>query len=80
MNANYHTHTVRCHHAIGSEREYIEKAISRGFKKLGFSDHTDQQSARGKRLISPSLEQVQRVVQIKLFSHMDVEFRLGHII
>lgn len=42
MDANYHTHTVRCRHAIGSEREYIEKAISRGFKKLGFSDHTPQ--------------------------------------
>ena len=25
--ANYHTHTSRCHHAEGSEREYIENAI-----------------------------------------------------
>lgn len=39
MLANYHTHTIRCHHAQGSEREYIEKAISEGFKILGFSDH-----------------------------------------
>ncbi len=36
---NYHTHTVRCHHAVGSEREYIEAAIKRGIKVLGFSDH-----------------------------------------
>ncbi|MBO7387624.1 MAG: histidinol-phosphatase [Lachnospiraceae bacterium] len=40
MLANYHTHTVRCKHAVGSEREYIEAAIASGFKILGFSDHT----------------------------------------
>jgi histidinol-phosphatase (PHP family) len=22
--ANYHTHTTRCKHAVGTEREYIE--------------------------------------------------------
>ncbi len=39
---NFHTHTPRCGHAVGSEREYIESAIEHGFKKLGFSDHTPQ--------------------------------------
>ena len=39
MIANYHTHTFRCHHASGNEREYIEKAIAEGLKILGFSDH-----------------------------------------
>lgn len=39
MTANYHTHTSRCHHATGSDREYIEHAISHGMKILGFSDH-----------------------------------------
>lgn len=42
MTANYHTHTVRCHHAVGTEREYIETAIERGLKVLGFSDHSPQ--------------------------------------
>ncbi len=42
MTANYHTHTFRCHHAVGTEREYIETAISRGLKVLGFSDHVPQ--------------------------------------
>lgn len=36
---NYHTHTARCNHAEGTERDYIENAISAGFKTLGFSDH-----------------------------------------
>lgn len=37
---NYHTHTKRCYHAIGSEEEYIEAAIQAGYSELGFSDHT----------------------------------------
>lgn len=42
MLANYHTHTPRCNHAIGNEREYIERAIECGFTVLGFSDHAPQ--------------------------------------
>lgn len=40
MIANYHTHTYRCHHAEGSETEYVENAIRGGLKILGFADHT----------------------------------------
>ena len=36
---NYHTHTARCNHAQGSDREYVECAIENGLKTLGFSDH-----------------------------------------
>ena len=42
MIANYHTHTPRCRHAEGSEREYVENALKRGLKIFGFSDHTPQ--------------------------------------
>lgn len=38
--ANYHTHTKRCGHACGEDREYVESAIEAGIKYLGFSDHT----------------------------------------
>lgn len=51
VDANYHTHTVRCKHASGSEREYIESAIRNGFKTLGFSDHTPQPYESG--FVSP---------------------------
>lgn len=37
---NYHTHTTRCMHAKGTDREYIEHAIKAGIQVLGFSDHT----------------------------------------
>lgn len=40
MIANYHTHTPRCNHAVGSEREYVECALTAGLKILGFSDHS----------------------------------------
>lgn len=39
MYANYHTHTFRCGHARGTEREYIEYAIENGIRVMGFSDH-----------------------------------------
>ena len=42
MTANYHTHTPRCHHAAGTEKEYIENAIQAGFRILGFADHSPQ--------------------------------------
>ena len=40
MIANFHTHTPRCGHALGSEREYAEAALRAGLRTLGFSDHT----------------------------------------
>ena len=39
MEFNYHTHTKRCNHAEGEDREYVEAAIQSGLKTLGFSDH-----------------------------------------
>ncbi len=36
---NYHSHTTRCRHAVGTDREYVEKAIEGGLKVLGISDH-----------------------------------------
>ncbi len=40
MRTNFHTHTARCNHADGTDREYVEAAIKKGIKVLGFSDHT----------------------------------------
>ncbi len=36
---NFHTHTKRCGHAVGTEESYIIRAIENGIKYLGFSDH-----------------------------------------
>ena len=39
MDHNYHTHTYLCGHSSGVPSEYIEKALERNLKFLGFSDH-----------------------------------------
>lgn len=39
INANYHTHTWRCRHAQGTERDYVLAAVRAGVDILGFSDH-----------------------------------------
>lgn len=44
---NYHTHTSRCHHADGTDEEYILRAIRGGYSVLGFSDHTPWPYASG---------------------------------
>jgi len=40
LTANYHTHTFRCGHAGGKDREYVENAVKSGLTTLGFSDHS----------------------------------------
>jgi len=39
MNYNYHTHTARCGHAIGTDEEYVLRAIEGGMEFMGFADH-----------------------------------------
>lgn len=40
MKNNYHTHTTRCHHAAGTDEQYVLAAIEGGFTEIGFSDHS----------------------------------------
>ena len=40
MIANYHTHTWRCNHARGTERQYVDNGLKAGLRILGFADHT----------------------------------------
>lgn len=37
---NFHMHTSRCHHAIGTDEEFVLTSIKNGFEKIGFSDHS----------------------------------------
>lgn len=39
MKVNYHTHTCRCLHAQGAEKDYLQNALDAGLTILGFSDH-----------------------------------------
>lgn len=82
MIANYHTHTWRCRHASGTEREYVEKAIEAGLKILGFSDHTPQLYPGGfvcpvKMLPSELEGYVDTILDLKREYKDDIEIHLG---
>ncbi len=82
MIANYHTHTWRCRHADGTEREYVEKAIEAGLKILGFSDHTPQVYPGGYvcpvKMLPEELEgYVDTILDLKREYRDDIEIHLG---
>lgn len=82
MKANYHTHTWRCHHATGTEKEYVERAIQGGLKILGFSDHTPypypEGYTSGIRMGMEQLEDyVTTVLNLKEEYKNDIEIHLG---
>lgn len=82
MIANYHTHTWRCMHAVGTEREYVEAAIKGGLKILGFSDHTpmpyDAGYVSNVKMLPEQLEDyVNTVLGLKEEYKKDIEIHLG---
>lgn len=82
MIANYHTHTWRCMHAVGEEREYVENAIKGGLKILGFSDHTPMPYPDGyvsnvKMRIDQLEDYVDVVLRLKEEYKKEIEIHLG---
>ena len=82
MKANYHSHTYRCHHASGSQREYVENAIRAGYRIWGFSDHTPQIYNNGYvspiRMLPGELEDyVKETLDLKKEYKDDIEIKLG---
>ena len=82
MIANYHTHTWRCMHASGTEREYVEKAIEGGLKILGFSDHTPMPYSGGYvsnvKMRPDQLEDyVDTILKLKDEYKDDIEIHIG---
>jgi len=84
MAKNFHTHTFRCNHASGTDRDYVEAAIRKGLTTLGFSDHvpmppfpdpTYYSSYRMKREQLP--DYVQSVLDLKREYAKDIEILLG---
>ena len=48
MKHNFHTHTSRCQHAVGTDEAYVEAALdARVFDVLGFADHAPFPFANG---------------------------------
>ena len=82
MIVNYHTHTARCGHADGADREYVETAVARGLKTIGFSDHVPMPFPDGHesgfRVPIRKLEDyVQSVLSLRDEFRNDIEILLG---
>ena len=81
MIANYHTHTWRCMHASGTEREYVEAAIKGGLSILGFSDHAPTPYEDYKATFKMTMDQLEdyadTVLALKREYARDIEIRLG---
>lgn len=73
MKSNYHTHTSRCGHASGSDKDYVTGAIRGGFTLLGFSDHTPWPFENGYR--SPIRMQQTRLLEyLESLGNLKIEF------
>lgn len=83
LEVNYHTHTYRCNHAEGKDREYVEKAIENGIKILGFSDHSpmiyDTPGYYGGFRMKPfeAYEYCRSITDLKEEYKNDIEIHLG---
>ena len=79
---NMHTHTYRCQHATGEDREYVEKAIEAGYDVLGFSDHVphvfDDDYVSGIRMTMGQLEgYITSIQNLKKEYAKDIEIYCG---
>ena len=82
MKVNFHSHTFRCHHADGTQREYVEKAIEGGFSVFGFSDHTPYPFGNGYvssfRMLPEELEgYVKETLELRAEYRGQIGIRLG---
>ena len=82
MIANYHTHTIRCGHATGSERAYIERAIKGGIKYMGFSDHIPFADRDGKEAsyrvpMAERYSYVETIARLREEYKNDIDIKIG---
>jgi histidinol-phosphatase (PHP family) len=81
---DYHVHTKRCGHASGADREFVEAAIQKGLKEIGFSDHIPRfyEPDNGKRITERGMprsdidEYVDSVIKLKT-EYQEILVKLG---
>ena len=79
---NFHSHTVRCQHAVGEEREYVEEAIKEGFEVIGFSDHSPYLFKNGYvsriRMTMSQLEDYVKTIEALKKEYREISRFFGH--
>lgn len=77
---NIHSHTIRCLHAVGSDEEYVLKAIEAGIKTLGFSDHVpliDDCGMKDRMTMDQIQEYIDSVLFLKEKYKHQIDIKLG---
>lgn len=80
QNFNYHSHTNRCGHAVGSDEAYVQAAIENGYRYMGFSDHAPYKNgyAKGERMHKEELRDYMKSVRrLQNMYKNQIEIRLG---
>jgi len=79
MKVDLHNHTTRCNHAVGSEKEYIEAAITKGEKVFGFSDHAPMDfDPKYRMAFSQMAEYEATIKELKRHYQGALEIKLGY--
>lgn len=77
---NIHSHTSRCHHAVGTDEEYVQKAIEANLRLLGFSDHVpliDDEGMNDRMSIDQTQEYINSVLSLKQKYKNQIDLKLG---
>ncbi|MBO8128602.1 MAG: histidinol-phosphatase HisJ family protein [Peptococcaceae bacterium] len=83
MLPDYHIHTARCGHAEGTTTAYVEAAIRKGIKEIGFADHIPlywlDNAERDPELAMPEAELPHYVAEIHELqkTYPQITIRLG---
>ena len=80
QNFNYHSHTERCGHAVGSDEAYVKEAIRNGYRYMGFSDHAPYRNgdAPGERMrVEELFDYIHSVRELQHAYQDQIEIRLG---
>lgn len=80
QNFNIHSHTTRCNHAVGTDEEYVLKAIEAGLKTLGFSDHVpviENQPEHDRMSMDQTQDYIDSVLYLKEKYKNEIEIKLG---
>lgn len=77
--ADYHIHTQLCGHATGQVRDYLECAVRKGLKEIGFSEHAPMpiDGFDDWHIRQGDLEFYAQVVQVARGDFPDLEVRIG---
>ena len=79
MIVDLHNHTPLCNHAEGEISEYIEKAIEKGVKYFGFSDHAPMDYDPKYRMGFDAMQRYESDVRLAKEQYKDrIEILLGY--